>query len=86
MERLLRPLAVVLQGADSCGRLLAPFRQRELPRSRGGVGHERLARAHLDLLGPLGDELEVLAGAGREQRDLLEVIDEDVVASHGAGI
>ena len=50
------------------------------------LGHERLVRADVDLLGPLGDQLEVLAGAGREQRDLLEVIDEDVVPSHGPGI
>ena len=50
------------------------------------LGHERLPGRDADLLGPLGDQLEVLAGAGREQRDLLEVIDEDVAPSHGPGI
>src|SRR5262249_30385875 len=48
--------------------------------------HERLVGADADRRGPLGDRREVLAGAGGEQRDLLEVIDEDVVASHGPGI
>ena len=50
------------------------------------LGHERLAGGDPHLLRPLGDQLEVLAGAGREQRDLLEVIDEDVMARHGPGI
>ena len=39
-----------------------------------------------DVLGPPGDQLELLAGAGREQRDLLEVVDEGVAAGHGPGI
>ena len=50
------------------------------------LGHEGLAGRDLDVLGPLGDQLEVLAGAGREQRDLLEVVDEGVAARHGPGI
>ena len=50
------------------------------------LGDEGLAGRDAHLLRPLGDQLEVLAGAGREQRDLLEVIDEDVMARHGRGI
>ena len=50
------------------------------------LGHEGLAGRHAHLLRPLRDQLEVLAGAGREERDLLEVIDEDVMAGHGPGI
>ena len=50
------------------------------------LGDERLAGRDAHLLRPLRDQLEVLAGAGREQRDLLEVIDEDVLARHEPGI
>ena len=47
---------------------------------------ERLAGRHVYLLRPFGDQLEVLAGAGREQRNLLEMLDEDVFARHEPGI
>ena len=47
------------------------------------LGHEHLSGRDAHVLGPPGDQLEVLAGAGREERDLLEVVDEGVAASHG---
>ena len=50
------------------------------------LGDEGLAGRDPDVLRPLGDQLEVLAGAGREERDLLEVVDEGVTARHGPGI
>ena len=50
------------------------------------LGDEHLARRDPDVLGPPGDQLEVLAGAGREERDLLEVVDEGITARHGPGI
>ena len=74
---ILRPAAEDLGGAAQDHEELV---------ARLALGHERLAGRHADVLGPLGDELEVLAGAGREERDLLEVVDEDVMAGHGPGI
>ena len=50
------------------------------------LGDEGLAGRDPHVLRPPGDQLEVLAGAGREQRDLLEVIDEGVSPRHGPGI
>ena len=45
-----------------------------------------LSRRHLHVLGPPGHQLQVFSGTGREERDLLEVIDESVTASHGPEI
>ena len=50
------------------------------------LGHEGLSGRDPDVLRPFGHELEVLAGARGEESDLLEVVDEDVMTSHGAGI
>src|SRR5438105_9222600 len=47
------------------------------------LGDEDLAGRDVDVLGPFCHQLEVLAGAGREERDLLEVVDEDITARHG---
>jgi len=40
---------------------------------------------HPDVLRPLRDQLEVLAGAGREERHLLQVLDECVSSRHMGG-
>ena len=87
-----RQLAERLAGSD--GRDLAA-----LPRDPGGAlddheellarlpfGNERFAGRHLHVLRPPGHQLEVLPGAGREQRDLLQVIDEGISARHGPEI
>ena len=50
------------------------------------LGHEGLPRGDPYVLRPPGHQLEVLAGAGREERDLLEVVDECVSPRHGSGI
>ena len=49
------------------------------------LGDQGLAGRDPDVLRPAGHQLEVLAGAGREERDLLEVVDECIATSHGAG-
>ena len=45
--------------------------------------HDRSARRDVPVLGPAGDPLEIFAGTAREQRDVLEVIDEHVSSRHG---
>ena len=49
-----------------------------LTRTRPGVD--------LHVLGPAGDEGELLAGEGGEERHLGEVSEEGITARHGAGI
>ena len=50
------------------------------------LGDEGLPRGDPYVLRPPGHQLEVLAGAGREERNLLEMVDECVSARHGPGI
>ena len=45
-----------------------------------------LARRRPHVLGPPGHQLQLLPGAGREQRDLLEVVDERVAAAMGGNL
>src|SRR4029077_6193084 len=54
--------------------------------ARLALGDQGLSRRDSDVLGPAGDELEVLAGARREEGNLLEVVDERIATGHGPEI
>ena len=60
-----------------------PLEDHEELVARLALGDQGLAGRDLHVLGPAGDQLEVLAGAGREERNLLEVVDERITTGHG---
>ena len=46
------------------------------------LAHEDLAGVDADVLGPPGHEAQILLGAGREQRDLGQVVNERIALRH----
>lgn len=46
------------------------------------LGHQRLAGRDTDVLRMSSETLEILTGTRRKQRDLLEMIDQDITATH----
>ena len=66
--------------------LAVPDEDHEELRAGRTLAHEDPPGVDLHVLGPAGDEGELLAGEGGEEGYLREVPEKGVVARHGAGI